>query len=487
MKSNFKLIWWFWIAEKEIKKRNILIEEIINKYYDVWIREFFIWYNPPYWHENFWFEFSPNMRFWENEQITSYETFKKAIDFVHTLKTNDWQNCEIFLAMNFRYYTDITMPIIEKIILEWINAWVDWIIVWNIETLEFLSKINYKWKVNISTILSIYNEDAIEFFIEYFSSIWLNLNRVILPREMTLNEIKYLCETFPKINFEVFWHWDYCRYSNWLCLAEHKYFSRDLCWFVLKHWLKITKILKYNFKQIILDTSTDNLEKQKLLDNELDEIENIFTTQYVVWTNSENNLIDKYIQYFQFINENNYDQNEITDICLKIYKQIKIQFSLNFYRFFYDWIRPENDLHNNFITKFLILFNFLSKYINIDEKIISKIEQIKKIYENWRNNFKNQLSKKWKFWIESLYKFMLYNRTSVPFYKFFNEIKNIEIVKIPLRWRDLSVFKLWIDMIDQAISQPEKFLDISNISWKYFHYDPTSYDIYKNQLKKITQ
>jgi len=63
----------------------LVIKDIIDRYYQVGIREFFIWYNPPYWHQKLWFEFSPNGRFGENEQITSYDTFKKAVDYVHYL------------------------------------------------------------------------------------------------------------------------------------------------------------------------------------------------------------------------------------------------------------------------------------------------------------------------------------------------------------------------------------------------------------------
>jgi hypothetical protein len=73
--------------------------------------------------------------------------------------------------------------------------------------------------------------------------------------------------------------------------------------------------------------------------------------------------------------------------------------------------------------------------------------------------------------LETYYKFMLYNRTSAPCYRYFNSIENIKVVKIPLRWRDPSVLMLWLDMIDDAIKNPSNYVNYGILSWKYFHYD----------------
>lgn len=480
MQRNFKLIWWFWIAEKEIKQRKVKIHDIIDRYYNLWIREFFIWYNPPYWHEFLGFEMSPNWRFWENEQITSYETLKEAINYVHTLDDWNWWKCEIFLTVNFRYYTDITMPLIKKIINEAIEAWINWLIIWNTETLEYLSEIGFKWKINVSTILSIYNNDAIEFLIDYFNDNKLQLNRIILPREVTLKEINDICSTFPEIQFEVFWHWDYCRYANWLCLAEHKYFSRDLCGFVLKHWLEAKKTVRYDFKEIILSETYSNEDKQKLISNELDEIEHILVAQNVVDSNFQNTVLDKYINTIQLELK---DKNEIIEISNKIHKLIKTDLITNFSKYIYDWMRPEKDLHNSFIIKVLLLIEWISKYIKLENNIIEKVNVIKNICLKAKEWYELSVKEKWVFSIETYYKFLLYNRTSVPFYNYFNKISNIEVVKIPLRWRDSWVFWLWLNLIDDALEDPSKYIDYTNLTWKYFHYDPSNFDFYKDLLK----
>lgn len=495
MTRNFKLIWWFGIAEKEIAKRsqkigsedswwsniNPVVKDIIDRYYNSWIREFFIWYNPSYWHNDFWFEFSPNWRFWENEQITSYETFKQAIEYVHTLKTDDWKPCEIFLTVNFWYYSDITMPLIKKIVGEAIDAGIDWLITANFELLEYLAEIWFKWKVNISTIFSIFNEDAIWFLIDYFKDSWLNLYRVIIPREVTLQEISHLTNVFPEIKFEVFGHWDYCRYSNWLCFSEHKYFSRDLCTFVLKHWLEVKKSLRYDFKSIIFDTNLSDQQKQQMIDNSIQELDNVFISFNLVNSNWENTLIDKYIMMFWW----DYDET-LKDLSTKLIERLKFDLKLNFFKYIYDGLVSSDDLHNRFIDKVIALHWFLKKYWG-DDFVDQKILEIKNIREKAILYFQEKLREKWKFWVETYYKFMLYNRTSVPFYRYFNELKNIEVVKIPLRGRDPSVMRLGLELIDLALENPGAYIDEWNLSWKYFHYDPSKLEIFNQKLAEISK
>jgi collagenase-like PrtC family protease len=84
--------------------------------------------------------------------------------------------------------------------------------------LEFLKSINFTKKINISTILAVYNKEAIRFMLENYS-----VNKVILSREVTISEIEQIVKEFPQVLFEVFGEGDFCRYNNGLCFAEHKY------------------------------------------------------------------------------------------------------------------------------------------------------------------------------------------------------------------------------------------------------------------------
>jgi collagenase-like PrtC family protease len=75
--------------------------------------------------------------------------------------------------------------------------------------LEYLKSIDYKGKINISTIMALYNKEAIKFFLENYK-----INKIILSRELTLKEIEELVNEFRDTKFEVFGEGDFCRYNN---------------------------------------------------------------------------------------------------------------------------------------------------------------------------------------------------------------------------------------------------------------------------------
>ncbi len=487
MKRNFKLIWGFGIAEKELHQRykkwtvqdgqiHPAIKQIIDRFLNLGINEFFVGYNPPYWHQEFGFEFSPNGRFGENEQITSYETLKQAVDYIHQ------KNAQVFLAVNFRYYSDVTMPYIQKIIDDALKAWVDGLIVSTPEVLEYLKEIGYQGKITFSTIWTIYNAEHIEFILEELQDAPFKLNRVILPRELTPAEIKNLAEQFPKVDFEIFGHWDYCRYANGLCLAEHKYFSRDICWFVIKHWLEVKKTIRPDFKKIVLNPELDDATKQEMLDNQIKDIKEIFVQHNIFGTSKGNLLLDQYLTMFA-----HWEVEDAPQIAKSIAQALKRELKLNFHKYIRDGLRPPTDLHNLYIQKVLSLWDYIKPYLEKQkaEEIQKQIDKVKKIKQKAEQYFENQKITQGPFGMEKLYKFMLYNRTSVPFYHFFNQIPNVKVIKIPLRGRDISVLLLGLEMIDDAIQNPQKYIDEGNISGKYFHYDPTILEVYQDKLNEL--
>ena len=94
----FKKIVWLWFSAKWKNAKDV--EKYIQNLVDGWATEFFTGYNPPYWHEKFGFEVSPNGRFSEHEQITDFETLKQIVIEVNKHKV------EIFINLKARYYTD---------------------------------------------------------------------------------------------------------------------------------------------------------------------------------------------------------------------------------------------------------------------------------------------------------------------------------------------------------------------------------------------
>ena len=439
----FKKIVWLWFSAKWKNAKDV--EKYIQNLVDGWATEFFTGYNPPYWHEKFGFEVSPNGRFSEHEQITDSETLKQIVFEVHKHKL------ELFINLNARYYTDEVFELIKQMVDEFQQIWIDWIICWNIWILEYLKEINYSWKINISTIMALYNTESIKFFLENYK-----INKIILSREITLKEIETLVSSFPNTKFEVFWEWDFCRYNNWLCFAEHKYWERDICTVVVND-LIVKKRFKPNFKKIILDKNLSNEQKVEMLN---DFYENIFERIENILTNIEIFPEEK--------------QNLEKELVF-IYKISKSRVDL-----YFDALKPINSEHNKNIFSFLKWLKYLNSLDNL-EKIFSKelLElqfELEKSVKSWMKYLTEKTKKiGWnaKLKAEELAKF--YARSdnlNLYTYLFFSKFKNIETVKFPTRWRNYNEKLAILEEVVNSKKIDEKFID-RGISLERTHYDLT--------------
>lgn len=494
MKRNFNILWGFWIAEKELAQKKTNVRDIIMKYYEIGVEEFFVGYNPPYWHSLYAFSISPNGRFWENENISSFETLKEAVEIIHSLKRKDWDNCKVLLTMNGWQYSDIAFPLMKKILDEANQLAIDGVIIGNFEWMQYLAEVGYKGRISISTILNTYSAEAVQFWLEFGKAHNLNIYRIVLPREVTLKEISEIIPQFPHVNFEVFGQGDYCRYANGNCFAEHKYFSRDLCTFVLKQGMNIKKRLRYDFKKIIKDQNLSEGEKQYLMDSRLEafdfnkdewqDVDYLFIWNPLIKT--DNWIFDRYARETESLINKKLSLKEQMFLEL-ITKETLKELMANEKKYYYDSLQPETSPHNKMVLNHNQFFNNLMllwlQVIKQKEHtplwlkqsfpiLKEKFLKIGKMIEQGQEYFKTQIKERGAFGLETYYKFMLYNRTSLPYFAFFNTFPNIDVVKIPLRWRDASVFKLGLELIDDAINNPEKYMGIEHQSLQYLHYQP---------------
>lgn len=434
----FKKIVWLWFSAKWKNAKDV--EEYISGLVQGGATEFFTGYNPPYWHTKFGFEVSPNGRFSEHEQITDFETLKQIVLEVHK------HSLELFINLNARYYTDEVFDLIKKMVSEFEEIWIDWIICGNISILEYLKEINYKWKINISTIMSLYNTESIRFFLENYK-----INKIILSREITLKEIEKLVSSFPEVKFEVFWEWDFCRYNNGLCFAEHKYWERDICTVVVND-LVVKKKFKPNFKKIILDKNISNEEKVDLLgdsyENIFQKIENILT-KIEIFSEEKENLEKQLLQIFK-ISQNRVD-------------------------LYFDALKPINSEHNKNIFSYLKWLKYLTWSLKNNDFLTLQ----KELEDSVKSGMKYLMEKTkrvgWdaKLKAEELAKF--YARSdnlNLYTYLFFSNLKNIETVKFPTRWRNYNEKLAILEEVVNSAKVDEKYLD-RGISLERAHYDLT--------------
>ena len=446
----FKKIVWLWFSAKWKNAKDV--EKYISGLVQGWATEFFTGYNPPYWHTKFGFEVSPNGRFAEHEQITDFETLKQIVLEVHK------HGLELFINLNAWYYTDEVFGLIKKMVSEFEEIWIDWIICGNISILEYLKEINYKWKINISTIMSLYNTESIRFFLENYK-----INKIILSREITLKEIEKLVSSFPEVKFEVFWEWDFCRYNNGLCFAEHKYWERDICTVVVND-LVVKKKFKPNFKKIILDKNISNEEKVDLLDdsyeNIFQKIENILT-KIEIFSEEKENLEKQLLQIFK-ISQNRVD-------------------------LYFDALKPINSEHNKNIFSYLKWLKYLTWSLKNNDFLTLQ----KELEDSVKSGMKYLMEKTkrvgWdaKLKAEELAKF--YARSdnlNLYTYLFFSKFKNIETVKFPTRWRNYNEKLAILEEVVNSAKVDEKYLD-RGISLERAHYDLTYLFLEKLWFRKM--
>lgn len=430
----FKKIVWLGFSTKWKNAKDL--EKYIASLVEGWANEFFTGYNPEYWSSKFGFEVSPNGRFAEHEQITDIETLKLIVEEVHKY------DLEVFINLNAWYYTDQTFPLIERMVEEFEEIWVDWIICWNISILEYLKEKSYKWKINISTIMAVYNSEAIRFLLENYK-----VNKIILSREITLKEIEELVTEFSGTQFEVFWEGDFCRYNNWLCFAEHKYWAKDICTIVVND-LVIKKKFRADFKDFLLNLELSNEEKVNLMDDSYSDI--FEQIQTILWK------IDLWFLDIKQLEE-------------ELYKIINI--SKNRVDLFFDAMQAVNSKRNINILTYLRALKYLNKpefddlRAEIEQSVQTGIKYLtNKSKELWGVP-KLKAMELWTFYARG-------DNLNLYTYLFFSKFTNIETVKFPTRWRNYNEkMKVIEDVLDKW-EIDNKYLERA-ISIERAHYDLT--------------
>ncbi len=427
-----------WKNKKAVKK-------YINSLVESGAGEFFTGYNPPYWSDKFGFEVSPNGRFAEHEQITDIETLREIVEEVQ----GHW--LELFVNLNAWYYTDETFPIIQKMVGEFIEIWVDGIICGNISILEYLKEIEFKWKINISTILAAYNGEAIKFYLDNYK-----INKIILSREVTLKEIEELVKEFPDTFFEVFWEGDFCRYNNWLCFAEHKYWARDICTVVVND-LVIKKKFRPDFKDFILDEKLNNQEKIEKMD---DSYSSIFEQIVILLWKIDLDLLEK-----QPLEE-------------ELFKTVWL--TRNRVDLFFDWLKPLDSEHNKDILMYLRGVKYLIKNCrDVWEKHLQELEKLEiELSDSFKSYLKYNTERIKSIWGTAKLKaleigtfYAKWDNLNLYNYLFFENL-HIDTVKFPTRGRNYAEKIEVIEKVLQKWEVENNYID-RGISMERAHYDLT--------------
>ncbi len=165
-------------------------------------------------------------------------SFNEVLDLITLAHEN---NKRIFITFNGEVYSDEMLLYIRKYFVILKDYDVDGVITADLGITKLA--LEYNLKPVISTIAGIYNSDILNFYKE------LGVKRVILPRDLTIDEISRIVSKHPDMEYEVFFMRNGCRFSDSHCLGLHASSQKSLCAH-LKDLPMSTSFFDYNFLDI---------------------------------------------------------------------------------------------------------------------------------------------------------------------------------------------------------------------------------------------
>ncbi len=150
------------------------------------------------------YSYTLNRRLWHNASFNSFTELKKALQLAHR------QGVRVFVTIN-GHYTQQQYPLIFEIIIRLNDLNVDGFIIADLGVLFALREKKIKKDIHIGTGGTAFNSRTVGFYRK------LGASRVILPRHLTIDEIKELANNTNGIELETFILYEPCRYIDGFC------------------------------------------------------------------------------------------------------------------------------------------------------------------------------------------------------------------------------------------------------------------------------
>ena len=163
------------------------------------------------WDEIFSQDLWMNRRSPDQANISSWEDLKKITTAAHN------KSVKVSITLNASFYPENGIAYIVNLCDRIVNeAQVDTLIISDLNLLMELSKKKLPVRIHLSSLGSCFNSHSIDFYRS------LGVNRIILPRQLTLPEIKSIVQTnADRMEFEVFALNDGCYFEEGFCQTSH--------------------------------------------------------------------------------------------------------------------------------------------------------------------------------------------------------------------------------------------------------------------------
>ncbi|CCK78805.1 U32 family peptidase [Desulfobacula toluolica] len=165
----------------------------------------------PEWDEIFGQGLWMNRRSPQQANLSSWEDLEKITTAAHN------NSVKVSITLNASFYPEKGIACILKLCDRIVNqACVDALIVSDLNLLIALSKEKLPVRIHLSSLGSCFNSHSIDFYRS------LGVDRIILPRQLTLPEIKSIVQAnADKMEFEVFALNDGCYFEEGFCQTSH--------------------------------------------------------------------------------------------------------------------------------------------------------------------------------------------------------------------------------------------------------------------------
>lgn len=169
------------------------------------------------WHEAFG-EYADLNRLTGYKDNANRYSFEEVLSIIEKVKA---ANIAIYVTFNSSIYSQEQLDFMERYMAPLHDVGVDGIIVSCPELIQIAK--NHRLNAIISTIAGIYNMDMAKFY-------WkLGATRIILPRDLSVVDIRHIVDAVPDVEYEVFLMRNGCSFSDSNCLGLHRSEKSAIC------------------------------------------------------------------------------------------------------------------------------------------------------------------------------------------------------------------------------------------------------------------
>ena len=216
----------------------------LEKYIECGADEFYLGYEDQEWEERFsQYDELNKMSSIKGSDIAEWHELDTVIKKIKTY------GVPVYITLNCFSYTDEQLDFLDKRLSKLSEMDIDGIITGAPELIPLILKHNIK--VHVSSMANVYNKSLVDYYTEQ------KVDRIILPRDLNLNEIESIVKQANGTDIEVFLMRVGCRFSDPNCLCLHGGKYGGICGYLGRAKRKLyTSKMDFNDKH---DYSLNNL------------------------------------------------------------------------------------------------------------------------------------------------------------------------------------------------------------------------------------